>query len=349
MKMSATKKTTMVFLLLLFCFLGYYQFFYKSKEVNSNIFKLSNVLTTHTSYVWAVKFSPDGTLLASGSVDSTVKIWRKEDGKLVLTLQQPSGVTYLAFSSDGNYLATAAYDSIVRLWKLPEGILVKEFAGHKGTVWSVCFSPDGKTLASCGEDASVRLWNLENGELKKTLSGHSLNVWDVKFSPDGKVLASGSFDKTIKIWNVNNGVLLRTLGDHSEAVVALAFSPDGKKLASTGDDKTIKLWETNNWTLLRTIEVPEHVQAADFSPDNKRLLTGGKDKPMIGEFLQNIFGNSEYNKGVSMRLWDVETGNLLQTFSQHSNDVNDVSFCTDGKWIASGSEDKTVELWHITN
>jgi len=50
-----------------------------------------------------------------------------------------------------------------------------------------------------------------------------------------------------------------------------------------------------------------------------------------------------------MRLWDAETGNLLQTFSQHSNDVNDVSFCTDGKWIASGSEDKTIELWHITN
>ncbi|MGZ8554215.1 MAG: WD40 repeat domain-containing protein [Chitinophagaceae bacterium] len=339
-----------VFLLLsLFIYLGYYHLWHHSKQVNSNIYIPNKILNSHLSEIWTVKFSPDGNWLASGSVDSTIKVWNKENGKIILDIKQPNGITAIDFSPGGNLLASASYDSKVRLWKLPEGLLVKEFIGHTGTVWSASFSPDGKTIASCGEDATIKLWNAESGELVRTFHGHTRNVWDVKFSPDGNNLASGSFDKTIRIWNLTDGKLLHTLAKHSEAIVALAFSPDGKKLASTSDDKTIKLWNTNDWSLIYSLEVPEHNQAADFSPDNKLLLTGGRDKTSLGEFLQTIFGDSEYNKGVSMRLWDVQTGRLLQTFSKHSNDVNDVSFSPDGKWIAGASSDKTIALWQLSN
>ena len=95
------------------------------------------------------------------------------------------------------------------------------------------------------------------------------------------------------------------------------------------------------------MEVAEHVQAVAFSPDDKRLLTGGRDKATIGEFLQNFIGDSKFNKGVSARLWDVETGKLLQTFSSHANDVMDVAYSHDGKTIATASADKTVEVWNI--
>jgi WD40 repeat protein len=56
---------------------------------------------------------------------------------------------------------------------------------------------------------------------------------------------------------------------------------------------------------------------------------------MIGEFMQNLFGDSYYNKGVSMRLWNIQSGAVLQTFSEHANDVNDVAYSADGNWIAS--------------
>ena len=104
--------------------------------------------------------------------------------------------------------------------------------------------------------------------------------------------------------------------------------------------------EHHNGKLIRTLsDGDEHVQAVAISPDNKWLICGGRDKPMMGEFLQNFFGDSHYNKGVSMRLWDIQFGNLLQTFSKHANDVNDVAYSTDGNWIASASSDKTVIVW----
>ncbi|MCL9806664.1 WD40 repeat domain-containing protein [Flavobacterium amniphilum] len=337
-----------VILLAIGSFLAYYQIFHKSKEVNSAIFKLQKVFSAHTSDVWAVKFSPNDAWLASGSVDGTVKIWNKENGALIRDLKHPIGVTSVAFAPNGDLLATCAYDAKIRLWKLPEGKLLKEFSGHNGTVWSIDFSSDSKTLVSSGEDKTIKLWDVESGKLLRTLIGHSLTVWDVKFSPDGAKIASGSYDKTIKIWDAKSGKLLNNLTGHTEAVVSLAFSPDNKLLVSTSDDKTLKLWNTTTWKLIKTIEVPEHIQASDFSPDSTRLLTGGRDKPAIGEFLQNFFGDSDYNKGVSMRLWDVKNGKLLQTFSQHANDVNDVSYSSDGKWIAGSSSDKTITLWKLS-
>lgn len=93
------------------------------------------------------------------------------------------------------------------------------------------------------------------------------------------------------------------------------------------------------------MKVAEHVQAVAFSPDDKLLLTGGRDKPMIGELLQGIFGDSKFNPGVSARLWDIETGALVQTFTTHTNDVMDVAYSYTGKWIAMASADKTADLW----
>jgi len=68
---------------------------------------------------------------------------------------------------------------------------------------------------------------------------------------------------------------------------------------------------------------------------------------MICEFLQQIFGDSKLNPGVSARLWHVQTGELLQTFTKHGNDVLDVAYSHDGKWVATASTDKTVELWKL--
>jgi len=325
--------------------LAYYQLFYRSERVNNGVARLAMVFDKHRHIVTSVRFSPNDSLVITSSVDSTIKIWKRESGEIVREIKQSSGIAYLDLSNDGNHVVTGSYDSRVRVWRINDGALVKEFRGHDGTVWAVAFNNDGKKIVSGGNDAIVNVWDVETGKLLHQLQGHKRIVWAVKFSPDGSKIGSSSFDFTIKLWNVADGKLLWDNKEHTETVVDIAFSHDGKLLASTSDDKTIKIWNVAEQKLIRTMKVAEHVQAVEFSPDDKRLMTGGRDKPMIGEFLQVIFGDSKFNPGVSARLWDVETGNLRQTFTTHANDVMDVSYSHNGKWIATASADHTVDLW----
>ena len=333
-----------LFLALIILF--YYQFLFQAKRVEGHFFQLESTFTAHRHIVNAIKLSPDGILVASASVDSTVKVWNRKTGEILYQLHHPCGLTYMDYNRDGQFISTTGFDQKVRLWKLPEAKMIREYSGHSRTPWSVAISPDNQLIASGSEDATIRIWNVETGSLIKTLTGHSLTVWSLQFTPDGKQLVSGSYDNNLKFWNTADGSLIRTVKAHSEAIVAIAISHDGKIVASASDDKKIKLWSVHDGSLLKILnESEEHVQAIAFSPDDRWLISGGRDKPMIGEMLQEIFGDSKMNKGVTMRLWDWQKGRLLQTFAHHENDATDMAFSPDGQSIVLASADRTVSIW----
>ena len=327
--------------------LFYYQFFYKSERVNNGIANLEYHFKKHASVVTSVRFMPNDSLVVTSSVDSTIRIWNRATGEVVATFTQPQGIAYMDLSNDGQLIITGSYDSQIRIWSIAEKKIVRVLKGHQGTVWTVNISSDNKKIVSAGDDNTIRIWDVESSNLLHELKGHKRIVWAAKFSPDVKTIVSGSFDFTVKTWDVESGKLTRDNTQHSETVVDVAFSHNGKLLATTSDDKTIRIWNTSTGELIRTMKVAEHVQAVAFSPDDKRLMTGGRDKPMIGEFLQNFIGDSKLNKGVSARLWDVETGKLLQTFEEHENDVQDVAYSHNGKYVATASADGTVMIWEV--
>lgn len=344
-----SKRTLIILtpLIIILLILSYYQLLYKSPRIENGIASPSLIFDQHRNIVTAVRFGRVDSLIVSASVDSTIRVWRRETGKVIKEIRLPSAIAYMDLSGDGLYAVTGGYDAIVRLWSLQEGSQIKEFKGHNGTVWTVAISSDNKKIASGGNDGVVNIWDIESGSLLQRLTGHQRIVWSVKFSRDDSKIASSSFDFTVKLWNAADGKIIWDIKDHSETVVDIAFSHNGKWLASTSDDKTIRIWNVDEQKHIRTMKVPEHVQAVAFSPDDKRLMTGGRDKPMIGEFLQEIFGDSKFNPGVSARLWDVETGTLLQTFSKHGNDVMDVAYSHDGQWVATASADKTIQIWKL--
>jgi WD40 repeat protein len=296
-----------------------------------------------------VSFSPDGSLLATSSPDSTIFIWSIPDGKLVRKLIHSGGVTTVEFSPDGNLLASAGYDRAIRLWRVSDWSLAKKLPGHVGTVWTLAFSPDGKTIASGGEDKLVRLWRVSDGAQLHALRGHTLNVWRVAFSPDGRIVASGSFDKNIKLWRVDNGALVSTLSGSKEAVVSLAFSPDGKILASGGDDSMIRLWRLSDGRVSRVIPVGNHVYSVAFSRDGQWLFGAGRGRGNLGTFWNQIAGNTRFRdrNRTTVRIWRMSDGALQQELAGHSDDVWSIDVSRDGHWLATSSEDHTVKLWQL--
>ena len=291
-------------------------------------FFLETTLRGHSDWVYSVVFSPDGQTLASGSYDTTIKLWDVKTGNLLQTLSGHSNsVLSVAYSPDGQTLASGSMDKTIKLWDVKTGNLLQTLTGHSDLVWPVVYSPDGQTLASGSSDRTIKLWNVKTGNLLQTLTGHSDAVCSVAYSPDGQTLASGSKD-TMKLWDVKTGNLLQTLTGHSDAVCSVAYSPDGQTLASGSMDKTIKLWNVKTGNLLQTLSGhSDMVNSVAYSLDGQTLASGSKDK--------------------TIKLWDVKTGNLMQTLTGHSEPVLSVAYSPDGKTLVSGSSDKTINIWRL--
>ena len=290
------------------------------------------LLTGHTGGVWSVAFSPDGSTLASGSSDNTVRIWNTQTGAHIRTLTGHAGWVFsVAFSPDGDTLASGSLDGTVRLWEVNTGAPIRTLTGHTFRVWSVAFSPDGDTLASGSLDGTVRLWEVNTGAPIRTLTGHTFRVWSVAFSPDGNTLASASGDRTVRLWEVNTGAPIRTLTGHTSEVLSVAFSPDGNTLASgDGDDGTVRLWEVATGAPIRTLTGhTRSVFSVAFSPDGNTLASGG------------------VWQGQTVRLWEVATGAPIRTLTGHTVEVLSVAFSPDGNTLASGGgwRHQTVRPW----
>ena len=290
-----------------------------------------NRLEGHSEVVWDVSFSPDGNIIASASVDESIKLWTPK-GKLLNTLKgHKKSLTAVSFSPDGQTIASASQDKTVKLWKLggdtQMAAIPIALKGHTDIVSSVSFSPDGQTIASASEDKTVRLWNLE-GQLIRKITAHRSPLNWVSFSPEGGVIATAGNDGTARLLTLEGKRIatLRHSSSDESKVYTVTFSPDGELIATVGSDLTLKLWNRKG-RLLKILRGHEQViYGVEFSPDGQLIATASADK--------------------TVKLWS-RAGELLKTFEGHGDQVTNVSFSPDGKILASSSYDKKVKLWRL--
>ncbi|NEO99716.1 MAG: NACHT domain-containing protein [Symploca sp. SIO2E9] len=335
---------------------------------NANLAK--SVFTENFGGILSVAFSPDGKLLATGDMNSEIRLYQVGDWQPLLTLRgHTDWVTSVTFSPDSSILATSSADQTIKLWNLNTGKCLRKLQEHDQGVWAVTFSPDGNLLASGSDDKTIKIWNTSTGQCLKTLQGHDLMVRAVVFSSESQMLFSGSVDKKLKLWDLHTAQCLRTFQGHEEGIWSASLSPDGCMLASASSDQTVKLWDVNTGQCLMTLRGHSGwVTSVAFNQNGQTLASCSWDETIklwslnTGKCLKTLQGHKGLVRTVvfspeaqmlasgsddqSLRLWDVATSQCLRTLQGYSNRVWSVTLSPNAQILASSSDNKMVKLWN---
>jgi WD40 repeat protein len=332
----------------------------------------SAVLSGHVSGVYAVAYSPDGKVLASGGEDCSIKLWDCASEKEIASLDPPEGhfnfahpegtvydpldgktppfIYSFSFSADGKTLAVGSLDRSVHLWdvakkkqRLKIELDYSDPQFHIGNdVFGVAISLDNKSVACASFDGVARLWSSSTGRLIREVGKLSGIAYSVAFSPDGNALAAGGENGVVKVWDLKKKELKYTLTRPGTDIHAIAISPDGRYLVSAGGGLLTSdaageliLWDFQTGKELAKLEGHKsQPRCVAFSPDGKVLASGA---------------GSQYTYYGDVILWDVAKREQLTMLNGHTSLVLSVAFSPDGKHLATGSSDKTVRIWDVSS
>ena len=323
--------------------------------------KRINDAETNSLYFIKLKYSPDGTTLASLS-NGELLFYDPINKESILTVESYKfNAVSLAFSLNGNTIFTGNNYGAIDLWDSENTIHKRSLEGHTDRVTSVVHSPNDNIYASGSYDGTIRLWGAVVNLPKRLYTGHTRYVACIMFSPDSKTLASGGMNSDVHIWDAETGKYLRTFSepgdventskptkghatrhDYPKLVTSLAFSPNGYTLASGSMDNKIRIWEVKNREYLGMldphIDEPSHqdymddvrhthaVRSLAYSPDGKILASGSKNG--------------------KIRLWDPKRGWWLKTLKVQSSPVTAIAFSPDGKTFTSAGDHQTLRMWY---
>jgi WD40 repeat protein len=305
---------------------------------------------SHNQWITAVGLSPDNHWLATGSVDTNVKLWDLTGvGQEPILLQGHSAtVRSVVFSDDGRWLATAGDDATARLWDLSKPTMPNTLLrGQDLPIERVIFSPgDAKPhyLVTVGQDQHARLWSIPDPTSDPiVLRGHASRITSAAVTSNGEWIASsGENDPRLLLWSTKDPrkpvyeLPLAAPSDPRLFRRATAFSPDSRWLASRSEDGVISLWNFADLSK-QPIELFEHeggdVESLGFSPDSRWLVSG--------------------TWGGIVNIWDIssDTPSLKPRFScRQSNPVRgSPAFSLNGRYVATAAHGFNARLWDLNS
>ncbi|KAL0226710.1 hypothetical protein P9112_014034 [Eukaryota sp. TZLM1-RC] len=299
-------------------------------------------LPGHSEAVLDVAFSPCGSYLASGSGDTSVRLWDLHTNTPIVTLTgHTHWVFVVSFSPDSRFIASAGMDKSVRIWELKNitssaqkstsSIISRPLRGHTKPITSLTWQPFHLTtngtslLASASKDTTIKIWNIATMACVNTLCGHSSTITQVRWSGSNLII-SASQDRTIKIWNPIKGMLIRSLSGHGHWVNRMALSTDFALKTSYFNHLGAGAFVDKSLEELIQQAKDKYTESLKSSNGKELLVTGSDD--------------------FTLCLWDFESSKQMITrMTGHQQLVNDVAFSPDGRFIVSASFDKSLRLW----
>lgn len=315
-------------------------------------------LRDFASEVFALAFAPDGSTLASGHKDGTVRLWDLATGQEQAALEAHADVVrILCFSPSGSVLATAGDDKLLNFCRIaaitaprlaqvrPGPATALQFptvndprnppriGKRTSQVLCMSFAGAGATLTTGHWERSVKHWDVASGDLSENVrlekpQTHQDLLASMTLAPAGNLLAWGSKDHAAVLWDLKADKKRHVFHGHTASVTAVAFSPDGKILATGSRDRTVRLWDVVTGKPLAVLSGGRGtILCAAFSPDGSVLAAAGSD--------------------AVVKLWDPATGKEQAALQGHKKLINALAFSPDGKTLATSSSDKTVKLWNL--
>jgi WD40 repeat protein len=153
-----------------------------------------------------VAIHPDGHLLVTTTQNRRAELWSLQSHRLLSSIPPPAGVAWFRFSADGEFLlALSRAGKTLSAWRVKRTPEKLILGGHRGGTTAVVFSPDGKWLASTSKDAAVKIWDAASGALRHVCRGHDRDVQTLAFLPGGRLLASGDWSGNVRLWDAGSG------------------------------------------------------------------------------------------------------------------------------------------------
>jgi len=315
------------------------------------------ILEGHNSEVFSCSWNPKLPFLASGSGDSTARIWKiptdgpsgrktgEEAQKSSIVLRHFSAanpdkskdVTTLDWNSDGTLLATGSYDGLARIWDC-KGKLRLKLDKHSGPIFSLKWSNTGEYLLSGSVDKSAIVWDTNTGLVLQQFEYHSLPTLNVDWR-DRQSFATCSSDTMIYLCALGANQPIRSFAGHKDEVNAIRWSPCGTLLASCSDDFTAKIWKIDRDTFVHDLtEHEKEIYTIKWSPTGP-----GSNNPNANVVLASASFDA------TVKLWDIEAGKCLHNLTKHHDPVYSVAFSPNGQYLASGSFDRCLHIWSVAD
>lgn len=327
-----------------------------SKDLTARVWSLDpeegfepTVLSGHRQQVRNVWFSADQESIFTVSEDGALFRWEyvssqqvdEEDAgdpvderwRIVQReyFMQNAKLRCASFHPSTNLLTVCFDNGLFSLYEIPSFSNIHSLSMASSPISAVTINRTGEWLAfGSSKTGQLLVWEhaSESNILKQ--SSHLDTMTTLSYSPDSTRIITGADDGLIKIWDISSGFHIATFTEHTSAVTASAYSKRGNILFTSSLDGSVRAWDMLRYRNFRTFTAPTRLSFSCLAIDPSAEVVCAAS-----------------HDSFDIHLWSVQTGALLDQLSGHEGPISTLAFTPDGRYLVSGSWDRTIRVWSV--